>query len=180
MTSVIGNDNKKTLAYFSTRLRRAQKSGFTLIEIVLALMILSLILAISIPSLATYFEEQRLRSSMHQFELLIQEARHLAMTTQHPHQLHFTEKKVELFDLSLSEKENRTPIDTETWISGVQLREKTEETPTRYLMPDDWIFSSQGLCAPLRFRFTLQKSWMEFSIHPLDGTFQKLEFKIEK
>ena len=179
MTSVIGNDKKKTPAYFSSPLGREPKSGFTLIEIVLALMILSLILAISIPSLATYFEEQRLRSSMHQFELLIQEARHLAMTTQKPYRLHFTEKKVELFDHSVSEKENRDPVDTESWISGVQLREKTEESPARYIMPEDWIFSSQGLCAPLRFRFTLQKSWMEFSIHPLDGTFQKLEFKIE-
>lgn len=155
-----------------------KKGGFTLIEIVLALMILSLLLAISIPSLATYFEEQRLRSSLHQFETILQEGRHRAMITQHPHLLHFSEKKVELLDGSLSPKEEREPLLSESWIAGVQLREKTEETPPRYVIPEDWTLSSQGLCAPLRFRFTLKNSWMEFSIHPLDGSFQNLEFKI--
>ncbi len=179
MTSVIGENKSENPRYGSSCLGIPNRRGFTLIEIVLALMILSLILAISIPSLGNYFEEQRLRSSMHQFATMIQEARHLAMTTQLSHRIHFSEKKIELFKGSPSKKEEPEPIRTESWFNNLQLREKTEETPARYVMPEDWIFSSQGLCAPLRFRFTLQKSWMEFSIHPLDGSFQNLEFKIE-
>ncbi len=143
-------------------------------------MILAIILAVTIPSLSSYFTEQRLRTSMRQFESILQDARHRAMTSQHPHRLHFTEKTVELYDSTIPEKNKPDPVNIETWISGVQLREKINETPIRYTIPDDWMISSQGLCDPLRFRFTLNHSWMEFSLQPLDGSIQGLEFHLDE
>lgn len=117
---------------------------------------------------------------MRQFEGILQEARHRSMTSQHPHRLHFTEKSVELYDSTIPEKMKPEPVQHETWISGIQLRERINETPVRYTIPEDWIISSEGLCDPLRFRFTLNQSWMEFSLHPLDGSIQNLEFKLDE
>jgi hypothetical protein len=143
-------------------------------------MILTLIISIAIPSLSAYFTEQRLRSSLRDFESILQEARHLAMTTQHSHRLHFTDKNIELFDATISEHQKPDPITTTAWASGIQLREKLNETPTRYVISEDWTISPQGLCDPLRFRLTLQQSWMEFSLHPLTGSLQNLEFYLDK
>lgn len=176
MISAIGhvNNNPKTLAVRTLHPQRA----FTLIEIALALLILSLILAAAIPSMSSYFVELRLRNTLHQLESSVQKARHLAMTTQKNHRIQFNDRGLEIYDATVSEKQKNDPLHTEVWSSGIQVREKIPETPPRYTLPEDWHLTSSGLCAPLTFRITYQEAWMECTFHPLVGQIQNLEFRL--
>jgi len=129
--------------------------------------------------MASYFVEQRIRTAQHQLELGVQKTRHLAMTTQKPHRIHFTDKGYEIFDATVADRLNPEPITTENWNSGVQVREKIPDTPPQFVLPEDWTITPTGLCDPLRFKITYKDSWMEFSFHPLNGTIQEVEFKME-
>lgn len=63
------------------------RSGFTLLEIMLAITIGVLIMALAVPSVSGLMEEQRARRSFDAFEGLVRQARQRAMQTRLPSRL---------------------------------------------------------------------------------------------
>lgn len=124
-----------------------RRDGFTLIEIVLAIVIMLLVLVIAVPSVNGVLADRRLRRSLDGFNSLVRQAQELSIAERRTYLIVLREKQFALRAEGLLRGESRGPIATLSCRKGdsfsISLPAAIDEDP-----PPAWIFWPSGNCEP--------------------------------
>lgn len=126
-------------------MRRAP--GFTLIEIVIAISIMLIVLALAVPSLNGVIADKRLRRSLNEFNELVHQAQERSVAEHRAYLLVWGERDITVRPEAFTKDEEPKPI--------AQLVLDRNETATLSLpsalskdLPGEWIFWPSGNCEP--------------------------------
>ena len=122
-------------------------SGFTLVEIVLAVFILMLVLMLAVPSLSGVLADHRLRQSLNNFNELVNKAHEQSISEHRPYLLVIGSKSVEVRPEFVTKDEDPGPV------ADLPLGDRDSLTiafPAAMAKepPAEWIFWPSGVCEP--------------------------------
>lgn len=118
-------------------------SGFTLLELCLAIAIGVIILTVALPSMTLLFSEQRLRRSFDSFDALASRAQELSMTQRRPYLLVWDKSGIGLTPGDGSDKEVSHLDFAANEQYDIELPAALVPRP-----PKRWIFWPSGTCEP--------------------------------
>lgn len=132
----------------------SRRSGFTLLEICLALAIGLMIIALAVPSIAGLIAEQRLKKSFERFDQMVGTARVRSVTGQRSHVLVWDKKGI-----SLLLNENATDgagESTEERLAFARDESYEIRRPATLVKdaPGEWVFWRNGICEPAVVSYT--------------------------
>ena len=134
-----------------TRLRA--REGFTLVEIVIAVFIMMLLLALAVPSLTGVLSDKRLRRSLDGFNNLVRQAQERSVIEHRAYLIVWRDKGVSLRpEAFFKDEEEKTTADF-----NLGRGETLKLTLPAALMkkpPGEWIFWPSGTCEPATVEFT--------------------------
>jgi prepilin-type N-terminal cleavage/methylation domain-containing protein len=142
--------------------------GFTLLEIVIAVSILLVILAVSVPSLSGVLADKRLRRSLDDFNDLVQQAQERSVAEHRAYLLVWGEKNVVLRPEAFTKGEE--PIATAQFslergdVLTLGLPSALANDP-----PAEWIFWPSGTCEPAVVQFKGRSGSWTANYSPLTG-----------
>ncbi|QTN31800.1 prepilin-type N-terminal cleavage/methylation domain-containing protein [Akkermansiaceae bacterium] len=180
--------------------RNKPPAGFTLIEIVIALMIVALITGGSIAAMLANSSERKLGNASGEIELLAKKARTASILNQTPYAIEFHAGFVRLLPFSQASENERTTalgnsIGGEAVAQGNRraVRQEISIDPdislsvrrwntTDFIKPSDsfipvWRFDPDGLSEPITVRLTLGNSYAQDTYHPLTATIAESELE---
>ena len=124
-----------------------RRDGFTLIEIVIAVVILVVALLIAVPSLTGVLADRRLRRSLDDVNRLVLQAQERSISERRPYLIVWRNKQFALRPEGFRKGEDRKPVATLKWQKGesftLSFPAAIEDEP-----PSEWIFWSSGNCEP--------------------------------
>jgi type II secretory pathway pseudopilin PulG len=124
-----------------------RRSGFTLIEITIAVVILMVVLLVAVPSLTGVLADRRLRKSLDDMNRLVFQAQEHSMKERRPYLIVWRNKQFALRPEGFVRGEDRKPIATLNFQKGESFKlsfpNAIEEEP-----PSEWIFWPSGNCEP--------------------------------
>lgn len=124
-----------------------RRNGFTLIEIVLAIVILMVVLLLAVPSVTGVLADRRLRRSFDDVNRLVTQARERSILERRSYLIVWRDKQFALRPEGFLKGEDRKPVETLRWQKGdsftLSFPAAIEEEP-----PSEWIFWSSGNCEP--------------------------------
>jgi prepilin-type N-terminal cleavage/methylation domain-containing protein len=124
-----------------------RRDGFTLIEIVLAIVILVVVLLLAVPSLTGVLADRRLRRSLDDVNRLVVQAQERSISERRSYLIVWRNKQFALRPEGFLKGEDRKPLATLNWQKGesftLSLPAAIEDEP-----PSEWIFWSSGNCEP--------------------------------
>jgi prepilin-type N-terminal cleavage/methylation domain-containing protein len=124
-----------------------REEGFTLIEIVIAVVIMLLVLALSVPSLNGVLADRRLRRSLDEMNNLVRLAQERSITERRSYLIVWLDKQLALRPEVLAKGEDPKPVATLNWQKGdsftLAFPAALEDEP-----PAAWVFWSSGNCEP--------------------------------
>jgi type II secretion system protein H len=175
------------------------RSGFTLLEIVIVLVIASLVMAGAVGLMTYSSDEQALRKATGEIEMLAKRARTTAILQQTPYALEFRQGVVRMMPLAQSGRSEKKPLGGRRraaepvvdegggnrWElsldNGMQMmiqRWNSEAwLPTAKDAIHVWRFDPNGLCEPISIRLNIDKSWMSAAFHPLTARLRDSQFE---
>jgi len=165
---------------------KSGSSGFTLLEMIICLFILALMVGMAMVGLKDVLGDDDLREASRQLEIFAKTARSQALDLNRDQELLVLPRSWELRQVQAKpeegdekdkEEEENVRVLTYQIPKSVTLKIKRWGS-SKWEKPDNlsWVFTSSGLCAPHRFRFERDKSWMEMSFNPLTGNTELEEF----
>lgn len=171
------------------RLSQPGKQGFSLLEMVIALFIVSILFGMAIMAARSFFADEELRGSARQMALLAKTARQEAMRENRLYEIIILSDR---WILQPGEEvgANNTSSKPESQKPGEEVE------PIEYLVPSSiqmkirlwgsnewekprelvWSFPATGLCAPNSVRLERGKSWMQMTFNPLTANRQDEEW----
>lgn len=176
------------------------QKGFTLIEIVIVLLVIGVITAGVIATIAINDSERALTTQSSEIELLAKKARTVAILHQKPYAIEFHPSSLKLVPFTQSGNNERTTAqgneiggtssessqrasvqETIGIDSDIQLTIRHWNT-TAFLTPDDknvpvWRFDPDGLCEPITVRLVMENSYAQDTYHPLTATIADSELE---
>ena len=160
------------------QLANYSKWGFTLIEILFALFIVSLILAIALPKAGNLLLQEQIRGTARKLELFAKTARTQALKEQRAYHLFFEKNSLVMEPFTQNEKNEKGGTRTSYRLPGsvVGQTRSWEEEKWEKMETLNWIFQPTGICEPLRFRFSKEKAWLETEFNPLTASAQNESF----
>jgi len=124
-----------------------RSSGFTLLEIAIAIVIALIVLSLAVPSVTGVMADRRLRRSVDAIGNLARLAQERSLTEHRSYIILMKDKRFALRAEGLLKGESAAPIATVPWKSGESYRlwfpAAIDENP-----PAAWIFWSTGTCEP--------------------------------
>ncbi|MCB1096190.1 MAG: prepilin-type N-terminal cleavage/methylation domain-containing protein [Verrucomicrobiales bacterium] len=166
---------------------RRSPSGFTLIEIVIVLSVLSLLIGMTVLRINSVSGERQLRGGAEALKDFAKQARMFAIVEQRPHQVLLTPGSIRLqasgqvftedyIDQHGVLNENipaikRYDIDADLKMSIRRWRDK-EFRPIKI---DSWVFEHTGICEPLSIRFERLSdgSYLEITFNALTANVER-------
>lgn len=128
-------------------LRMRRQDGFTLIEMVIAIVIMLLILALAVPSLTGVLADRRLRRSLEGVNSLVRQAQERSIAERRSYLIVWRDKQFALRAEGLTKGEGSGAVATMSWgkkdAFTLSLPAAIEEDP-----PSAWIFWPSGTCEP--------------------------------
>jgi type II secretory pathway pseudopilin PulG len=122
-----------------------RRNGFTLIEIVIAVVVLMAILLMAVPSLNGVLADRRLRTSLDNVNRLVVQAQELSTAERRSYLIVWREKQFVLRPEGFLKGEDRKPVATLNFGKGevftLTFPDAIEEEP-----PSEWIFWPSGNC----------------------------------
>src|SRR5256714_11838028 len=91
------------------RFHLRQRSGFTLVELAIAIVILLLLMMLAVPSINGVLADRRLRRSLDGFNAIVREAQERSITERRPYLIIWRDGKVGLRPEGLLKGENPEP-----------------------------------------------------------------------
>lgn len=182
------------------RLKTREFSGFSLIEMVLALSLVALIVGIGAISYALGRDERVLRESATKIEAMSSRGHALAVLHQKPFWLRIEENRLVLagpdtnpepafddgdFSLELEEEEEQREVVYEEYSFPTKILFRRWGAPADdWQQPQNgerlfWHFQSTGLCEPVSFRIEMEESWIVMHMHPLTARVEEEETHIQ-
>ncbi len=132
----------------------SRRSGFTLLEICLALAIGLMIIALAVPSIAGLLAEQRLKKSFEHFDEMVGKARLRSITGQRSHVLVWDKKGISLL-LNERDDDSSSGETTEDRLVFAKGESYEIRRPAALMKdaPAEWAFWRNGLCEPAVIRY---------------------------
>src|SRR5207247_7543527 len=94
------------------RARSIKRRAFTLIEIIIAVAILTVVLLMAVPSLIGVLADRRLRASLDQFNNLVRQAQERSVSEHRPYLIVWGDKDVVVQPEAFMKDEEKTPVAT--------------------------------------------------------------------
>lgn len=158
--------------------RRRSRSGFSLIELVVAMALVMLLIALGLGSMSTLTNTRALQEPMAKVREFAKKARTLAILEQRPYRLEIRPHGVAIFSAVsgpglLSPPEGGPPpslVDLFEWDENVVMRVKRWRM-VEFAEPSAqaWIFERSGLCEPITVRVDSPHGFVEMSFNALDA-----------
>jgi len=134
--------------------------AFTLIEIVLAVFILMLLLALAVPSLNGVLANKRLKRSLDGFNNLVRQAQERSVTERRPYLIVWSKKNVVVRPEAFAKDEEAKATAEFQLDRGDALTLSLPAALTKK-HPAEWIFWASGICEPATVKFKGPAgSWM--------------------
>lgn len=163
-------------------MHRADRAGFTIIEIVVTLSIVALLIAMAIGSTITLSHTRELQQPISKVQEFAKKARNLAILEQRPYMLEIMPHSVAVFSLvsapgatvgGFGAAQAATPkgridyyeFDPSVVLTVRRWRATAFAEPSRQI----WIFERSGLCEPLAVRADSANGFIEVSFNALDA-----------
>src|SRR5450755_1422204 len=122
-------------------------NGFTLIEMVIAIVILMVILLLAVPSVTGVLADRRLRRSFDDMNRLVRQAQEFSIVERRSYLIVWRDKQFVLRPEGFLKGESRSPIATVNFSKGdsfsLSFPNAIDEEP-----PSEWIFWPSGNCEP--------------------------------
>jgi len=177
----------------STAKRCKSRRGFTLLEIVIALVVSALVMAGAVGLLKISSDEHALKKASRELEGLAKRARLSAVLKQTPYALVFREGEVammpwvEAVHAPGPEDEEEGTGEAKRWLltfdNGMQVVvrrwNEVEWLTVRGQESQIWRFDPNGLCEPIGVRLTMNQHVMELSFHPLTAAVSASELETQ-
>ena len=151
------------------------RSGFTLVELMLAIAIAIVILLMAMPSLSGISQEKRLRESFERFDALARKAQLKAVSEQRPWVLTWLPEGITLQPHAPTPEERLDPGAAAT-MDSLPIGEEDKWTVERMASllppaqtPAEWIFWRSGTCEPIRVTYEGPEGWWTAQYNPLTG-----------
>lgn len=134
------------------RRRPLASRGFTLVEIIIAVFIMTLLLMLAVPSLEGVLADKRLRRSLDAFNDLVRQAQERSVSEHRPYLIVLQDKGVSLRPEALAKDEEEQ---TTTNISLGRGETLKISLPASLIKkpPAEWIFWPSGICEPAVIEF---------------------------
>jgi prepilin-type N-terminal cleavage/methylation domain-containing protein len=124
-----------------------RRDGFTLIEMVIAVVIMLVILLVAVPSVTGILADRRLRRSLDDMNRLILQAQERSISEGRSYLIVWRNKQFLLRPEGFFKGESRQPVGSLRWQKGdaftLSFPAAIEEEP-----PSEWIFWPSGNCEP--------------------------------
>ena len=124
-----------------------QRAGFTLIELVVAVLILAVLMMIAIPTMDGVLADRRLRRSLDGFNAIVREAQERSIAERRPYLIVWDGGKIGLRAEGLTQGESEEPVVKMKLARNESLKVSFPaalvEEP-----PPEWIFWPSGNCEP--------------------------------
>jgi prepilin-type N-terminal cleavage/methylation domain-containing protein len=124
-----------------------REKGFTLIEVMIAVVIMLLVIAVSVPSLNGVLADRRLHRSLDEFNSLVRQAQERSITERRSYLIVWAENQLVLRPEMLLKDDDPKPVATLQWQKGDSFKlafpAALAEEP-----PAVWVFWSSGNCEP--------------------------------
>jgi type II secretion system protein H len=140
--------------------------AFTLIEIIIAVAILTVVLLMAVPSLSGVLADRRLRASLDQFNNLVRQAQERSVSEHRPYLIVWGDKDVTVQPEAFAKDEEKKPVATFSVEHGSAL---TLNLPAalRSKPAGEWIFWPTGTCEPAVVEFTGREGTWTANYSPL-------------
>jgi prepilin-type N-terminal cleavage/methylation domain-containing protein len=156
------------------------RCGFTILEVCVVLFIVAVIFVVAVPPAAHLLDEEKLQRPIRELQTFARTARRDAMVQGRAYEVLLLNDSYLLRPVSRAadETDARTlsyelPADVTFAIKRLTDRDFARHADAR------WIFSPNGLCEPLTFRFERGSDWIRFRVDPLTATIQTEESYIQ-
>jgi len=165
------------------------RSGFTLMEMVIVLLIIALLFTVSLPSLQTAFVEQALRNDSHQLALMVKTAMIQSAEQHRNYVIELNSSTVALHPQGEAAKETDDTAASDAAAAATNPPPMLDVSATdeldaanKLLVPDPdkvdawmdmpqttWTFEAGQLCPATRVRMSRGNSWVEMTFSALTG-----------
>lgn len=152
--------------------RCAWDPAFTILEVCVVLFIIAVMFTVAVPTASHLLDEEKLRGPIRELQTFARTARRDAMMENRPYVVLLLNDSYLLRPLDLKKDSGPKPL-TYSLPAGVTFaikrlgdREFLKETD------ENWVFSPNGLCEPIRFIFQRNDDWVRFRVDPLTATIQ--------
>lgn len=164
-----------------TKTFRVANSGFTLVEITLALAIILMIMSTIVPAVGKNLREEALRGQAFKIQSIIKYARNLAIATQKPTAIKLIPVNdtvtLTIIPASDAHLERPTILQEYTLPKNLRLLHRTwSEDRWTASKTAQWFLQPTGLMEPIQFRIEHKDDWLEFEFHPLTGNITEERF----
>lgn len=160
----------------------SRRSGFTLLEICIALFIAMLMITLAVPSVMSMLAEERLKASFDAFDGWVRKARERSIVERRSYVLVWTEDGIDLMPAEGNETDDMDETDAAPERLVFAKGEKiTLERPSALMKepPGEWVFWRSGLCEEALVSFKGEAGSWSVHYDPLTarGTFTDSEVK---
>jgi prepilin-type N-terminal cleavage/methylation domain-containing protein len=147
---------------------RNRRAGFTLLEIIIAIFVVSLIIGISIPTVSGIYLEEQLRSTTRTLEEYSIRARTMATSEQKTYAVVFNPKGFDLVKAQEDMEGDLEPVMSHEWVKDAVCElmvwpERQWKKAARQVI----YFYPEGLSMPVRFRIQIGAGMVEQVYNPL-------------
>lgn len=142
--------------------------AFTLIEIIIAVAILTVVLLMAVPSLSGVLADRRLRASLDSFNNLVRQAQERSVAEHRAYLIVWGDKDVVVQPETFAKDEEKKAVATFSLERGTVL---TLTLPAALISKPagQWIFWPTGTCEPASVRFTGRAGTWTANYSPLTG-----------
>ncbi len=181
---------------FGPRLRAQQAGGFTLLEVVIVLGMITILVTWLTVSIGTVETEERLRRATADITVMTKRARSIAVQQQRPYVLTISEGSIKIAPLYNISEDDKIPVDEEEPEQFQDIIDSEEtDAEVRYEIrrwrSDIWQaiednkevvlrLDPVGLVEPISIRCSVGKSWLIQDLHPLTAGVRDEQMNIEK
>jgi len=143
-------------------------SGFTLIEVIIAVAILTIILLMAVPNLAGVFADRKLRASLDGFNNLVRQAQERSVSERRAYLIVWGDNDVIVQPEAFAKDEEKKPVATFALERGAALT-LTLPAALTAKPAGEWIFWPTGTCEPATVRFSGKAGTWTANYSPLTG-----------
>jgi prepilin-type N-terminal cleavage/methylation domain-containing protein len=148
--------------------RPGASRAFTLIEIIIAVAILTVILLMAVPSLEGVFADRKLRASLDGFNKLVRQAQERSVSEHRAYLIVWGEKDVIVQPEAFAKGEEKKAVARFALERGSALT-LTLPAALTAKVPGEWIFWPTGTCEPATVRFVGKAGTWTADYSPLTG-----------
>ena len=141
--------------------------AFTLIEIIIAVSILTVVLMMAVPSLSGVIADRKLRASLDRFSDLVRQAQERSVNEHRPYLIVWGKSEVSVQPEAFAKDEEKAPVAAFALEQGTVLTLSLPAAMSR--TAGEWIFWPTGTCEPATVHYEGRAGTWTENYSPLTG-----------